>query len=52
MNSTTRPEDWRVLCAMAAKEPDPKKLLKLVQEINDALEWLESRRRITSLLAS
>lgn len=30
-------ERWRELCALAAKEQDPQRLLALVQEINDLL---------------
>jgi hypothetical protein len=43
MHETNRPDDWRVLCELAAKETDLKKLLELVARINRALE--ESRRQ-------
>ena len=36
-------ERWFQLCAQAAVEQDPKKLLELVQEINDLLEAKERR---------
>jgi hypothetical protein len=32
---------WKKLCAQAAVEPDPKKLLALVEEINNLLEERE-----------
>lgn len=31
-------EDWRVLCELASKEKDPKKMLDLITKINHALE--------------
>ena len=31
-------EEWRLLCAQAAVEEDPAKLLKLVERINDLLQ--------------
>jgi len=34
---------WMQLCAQAAVEQDPKKLLELVTEINDLLEKKERR---------
>ncbi len=34
----TDPEKWKELCAEAAVEQDPERLLKLVQEINRILE--------------
>jgi hypothetical protein len=37
------PEKWFELCAQAAVEKDPDKLLVLVQEINRLLEEKESR---------
>jgi hypothetical protein len=36
-------ERWEELCALAAKEEDNEKLLKLVQEINQLLEAKECR---------
>jgi hypothetical protein len=36
-------ERWRELCAKAAEEQDPAKLLKLVEEINRLLQEKESR---------
>jgi hypothetical protein len=36
-------ERWMELCAQAAIEQDPKKLLELAREINDLLEEKERR---------
>jgi hypothetical protein len=36
-------ERWRELCALAAAEQDPDRLLALVQEINALLERKERR---------
>jgi len=36
-------ERWQYLCAQAAVEQDPQKLLKLVEEINALLEEKERR---------
>jgi hypothetical protein len=38
MKETTGSEDWLVLCELASKEKDPKKLLDLITKINQALE--------------
>jgi hypothetical protein len=38
MKDTNGQEDWLVLCELAAKEMDPKKLLDLITKINQALE--------------
>ena len=38
MKDTNGQEDWLVLCELAAKEKDPKKLLDLITKINQALE--------------
>jgi len=38
MSDTNRSDDWRVLCELASKEMDPKKLLNLITRINQALE--------------
>jgi hypothetical protein len=40
-------ERWQELCAQAAVEQDPQKLLKLAKEINDLLEAKERRLGIT-----
>ena len=40
-------ERWLELCAQAAEEQDPKKLLELVTEINRLLEEKERRLGIT-----
>ena len=37
MTDTNRSDDWRVLCELASKEMDPKKLLDLITRINQAL---------------
>jgi hypothetical protein len=34
---------WRELCALAAKETDQEKFMKLVEEINRLLEGRESK---------
>jgi hypothetical protein len=34
----TDPEKWKELCEKAAVEQDPKRLLQLVQQINDLFE--------------
>jgi hypothetical protein len=36
-------ERWKILCAQAAKEQDPKKLVELVTEINNLLEAKRKR---------
>jgi len=38
MRSEGKQEKWMELCAQAAKEQDPQKLLALVEEINRLLE--------------
>jgi hypothetical protein len=40
-----RPKDWRELCKAAATELDPAKLMKLVSEINTALDERDQRRK-------
>jgi hypothetical protein len=42
-------ERWMQLCAQAAIEQDPDKLLALVQEINDLLEEKERRLGINPI---
>ena len=37
-------ERWRELCALAAVEQDPKKLMELVREITRLLELRDGRR--------
>ena len=37
-------ERWRELCALAAVEQDPKKLMELVREITRLLELRDERR--------
>jgi len=36
MNHTNGSEDWRVLCELASKEEDPKKLLEIITKINQS----------------
>jgi hypothetical protein len=38
-------ERWQQLCALAAAEKDPDKLLSLIREINDILEAKEEHLR-------
>jgi hypothetical protein len=38
-------EDWCVLCELASKEMDPKKLLDLITKINQALEECHHKSR-------
>jgi hypothetical protein len=38
MKDANGSEDWRVLCELASKEKDPKKMLDLITKINQALE--------------
>jgi hypothetical protein len=38
-----RGERWRQLCAQAAEEQDPDRLMELIREINDLLEEKEQR---------
>ena len=50
MTHTNRSDDWRILCELASKEMDPKKLLDLITRINQALEELRhnSRSRLSA----
>ena len=41
----TDPEKWKELCAQAAVEKDPKRLLELVQEINRILDDQDNKNR-------
>jgi hypothetical protein len=38
-----RREHWQNLCALAAEEQDPQRLLELIREINELLEEKERR---------
>lgn len=38
-------DDWRVLCEMASKEMDPKKLLALITKINQVLAAFREKPR-------
>jgi hypothetical protein len=40
MKDANGSEDWRVLCELASKEKDPKKMIDLITKINQALEEL------------
>jgi hypothetical protein len=41
----TESEKWKELCAKAAAENDPQRLLELVEEINRILEEQENRKK-------
>ena len=41
-------EPWRELCEQASTEQDPKKLVKLIREINELLEAKRARLKIDS----
>jgi hypothetical protein len=41
----SNPERWKELCATAAAELDPQRLLELVQEINQILEQMERKEK-------
>jgi hypothetical protein len=41
----TDPEKWKELCEKAAVEQDPKRLLQLVQQINDLFEKQRIERK-------
>ena len=43
MKDTNGSEDWRVLCELASKEKDPKKMIDLITKINQALEELHHK---------
>ena len=43
--SMTDSEKWKELCAKAAVEEDPQRLLELVAEINRILEEQENKRK-------
>jgi hypothetical protein len=45
MKDTNGSEDLRVLCELASKEEDPKKLLDLITKINQALQELHQKSR-------
>ena len=45
MKETNASEDWRVLCELASKEEDPKKMIDLITKINQALEELHHKSR-------
>jgi hypothetical protein len=45
MKDTNGSEDWRVLCELASKEKDPKKMLDLITKINQALEEFHHKSR-------
>jgi hypothetical protein len=45
MKDTNRSEDWCVLCELASKEMDPKRLLDLITKINRALEEFHHKPR-------
>ena len=41
----TDPEKWKELCAHAAIEQDPQRLLELVKQINEILEQKEMEKK-------
>ena len=41
----TDPDKWKEICAQAAVEQDPKRLLELVQEINRILEEQDKKKK-------
>ena len=45
MKDTNGQKDWLVLCELASKEKDPKKLLDLITKINQALEEYHHKPR-------
>lgn len=45
MRSEEKKEKWLELCAQAAKEQNPQKLLALVEEINRLLEGKKQNRQ-------
>jgi hypothetical protein len=45
MKDTNGSKDWRVLCELASKEKDPKKMIDLITKINQALEELHHKSR-------
>jgi len=45
MKDTNGSEDWHVLCELASKEKDPKKMIDLITKINQALEELHHKSR-------
>lgn len=45
MSDTNRSDDWRVLCELASKEMDPKKLLDLITRINQSYEEFHHKPR-------
>ena len=45
MKNVNGSDDWRVLCELASKEMDPKKLLDLITKINQALEESHQKSR-------
>jgi hypothetical protein len=43
MKDANGSEDWRILCELASKEKDPKKMIDLRTKINQALEELHHK---------
>jgi hypothetical protein len=41
----TDPETWKELCAQAAVEQDPQRLLELVQQINEIFKQKEMEKK-------
>ena len=43
MKDSNGSEDWRVLCELASKKKDPKKMIDLITKINQALDELHHK---------
>jgi len=43
-----RTEDWRELAKKASREPDPRKLLRLVEDLCDRLDQGDTKLKVTS----
>jgi hypothetical protein len=48
--SESKRDDWRELCAAAAKEPDSDKLVSLVNQILDVLDERQKQSPFSNLL--
>ena len=41
-------KDWRELSKAASQERDPKKLMELIDQLNQALEQVDGRRKVST----
>lgn len=41
-------KDWRELSKAASQERDPKKLMELIDQLNQALEQVDERRKVST----